>query len=398
MAGTKAWMLRQDGEAFACGHHFYVMYDEDLSSEAEVSAFLIKSNSKDQDLSRYILDAWMALLIENEVSYDADADAIDDAILVALSELPYHFQYKMSDTELLAIHKSENNYNDVDTLYDFIDSFRIHIHELSNDLAHSLNQQFCRVRYGGQYDSSAGNSSIWFRISSVGFNWVNVIYLFVASLYKSYNIEYITICRDYESDNGEVEGKPEYFYKAKDGAVYYQMPIEEYLAEEHEHNPVFSRVTLNSGVLHTIRNRLALGDTPTEIISALDRSGIDYNQNFWNYLVRKERMKCVESSESLDNAPIRSQGKIRLVMRQILSQYPEIKDIDVDIRPYNNRNGKPVGVEYVYELSSNTPELDGLKVGTAFTKSSIPADTMLRQFKREYEDYINARGIRLQTV
>ena len=36
-----AWMIRQDGKEFECNHHFYCMNDDDLSSEAECSAFII---------------------------------------------------------------------------------------------------------------------------------------------------------------------------------------------------------------------------------------------------------------------------------------------------------------------------------------------------------------------
>lgn len=393
---TVAWMLRQDGEAFSVTHHFYVMDDEDLSSEAEVAAFIIKSNSKDQDYARFVLDAWMAMLIENSVSYDATEEEIGAALRSELTSLPYRFQYPLSVSELLDIHRSKSNYTDVDSLYEFIDRVRSRREAISDTIKKSLNQQFCRVRYGGQYNSRSGNNAIWFRISSVGFNWANQIYIFASDNRTKYDIQYITICRDYESDNGEVEGKPEYIYKAKDGAVYYNMPIDEFLNEEHEHSLVFSSTELNAGVLVSVQNELRKGRTFYEIQCALVNSGIQYDSRAWNYLVRKERKNCIECSEWLDNSSMRAQSKYRKLLYDIKQLYPEITDIDLDAEPYANSRGNMVGIKYLYKIKSNTPELDGLVVDTAFTKRDIPADTMLRFFRREYEDYINNRGIRIK--
>lgn len=394
--GTVAWMLRQDGQAFDVTHHFYVMDDEDLSSEAEVSAFLIKTGSKDSEYARFVLDAWMALLIENSVAYDAVKSDINDAIVSALSNLPYRFQYPLSIAELLSIHESQDNYTDVDSLYSFIDSVRDQQLKISLTVKQSVNQQFCRVRYGGQYDSRVGNNSIWFRISSVGFNWADVIYVFAAKNKTKYHIQSITICRDYESDNGDIEGAPEYIYKAKDGTYYYDMPIDEFLQEEHEHSLVFSSMSLNAGVLAKVQSQLRAGDTPYEILCALSTSGISMDSRMWKYLLKKERSRCVECVQFPEGSSTRTQNKLRKVIRWILSYYPEITDISLESEPYPNSKGNLRGIEYKYTLESDTPELNGLTVGTAFTDSTISADIMFRVFRREYEDYINNRGIRLK--
>ena len=148
--GSKtAWMLRQGGDAFGVMHHLYVMDDEDLSSEAEVAAFIIATESKDQDLAKYILDAWMAILIENIVPYDGEEPEIESAIESALSTLPYSFQYPLSTTELIKIHRECNQYDNVGSLYDFVDDVRYERTSLSKRIKDSLNQQFCRSRYGG---------------------------------------------------------------------------------------------------------------------------------------------------------------------------------------------------------------------------------------------------------
>ena len=275
MANTTAWMLRQDGVAFPCKVHLYTMADEDLSSEAEVASFLIATKSKDIGVAETILDAWMAMLIEDTVSYDDDAAGIRDCIKQMLGLLPYSFPFPLSDEEYLKIHDRLCNYTNIDEYYEYLDRVRAELPRLQDMIRKSLNQQFCRVRYGGQYDTYNGNNTIWFRISSVGYNWANTIYVFASENRRKWNIEKITICRDYESDHGDVNGKPEYFYKAKDGSAYYDMPIDEFLNEEHEHSLVFSTTELNRGVLATMRQKLAEGSTYQEVVNVLSKSDIE---------------------------------------------------------------------------------------------------------------------------
>lgn len=292
---TKAWHLRQDGKAFPVKVHMYCMEDDDLSSEAECAAFIIKSDSKDQGLAQYVLDAWMALLIEQEVSYDADSEAIDNTIKEVVSHLPYHFQYSLSAEELLNIHRQSHNYDDVDTLYEFCDRVRDELTKIQTDIKRSINQQFCRVRYGGQYNSVAGNNEIWFRVSSVDYNWANTIYIFTSSIHRSYRISQITICRDSESDEG-FHSDSEYFYKAKDGTLYKHMPIEEYLEEEHEYNPVFESINLNEGVLYTAVKLLKSGMTYSEVMQYMKDNNVEYSKDIWDYLRKRERSReCVSS-------------------------------------------------------------------------------------------------------
>ena len=291
----KAWHLRQDGKSFPVKVHIYCMDDEDLSSEAEAASFIISTQSKDIDLAEYVLDAWMALLIENEISYNADTREINRAISDAVSHTPYKFQYPLSATDLLAIHERQGNYQDINTLYDFIDDIRSNINTIQTKIKRSLNQQFCRVRYGGQYNSVSGNNEIWCRVSSVNYNWADTIYIFIASMKNRYNISQVTICRDSESDGG-FDNNQEYFYTAKDGTPYMHMPIDEYLAEEHEHNPVFESLDINEGVVYTIRKSLRLGNTYKESIDMITNLGLNYNKDLWGYFAKSERSsKCISA-------------------------------------------------------------------------------------------------------
>lgn len=396
MRGTRAWMLRQDGNAFEVSVHFYASGDEDLSSEAECAAFLIKSGSKDIDLAYQILDAWMALLIENLVPYDADEAKLNKTLGDAIKQLPYHFQYRMTVDELIAIHNSLGNYNDIDTLYDYIDS--LNIAKLQSDIRMSINQQFCRVRYGGRLDEErGGQGAIWFRISSIHYNWANTIYVWIANNYRSLGVDRISICRDYESDNGEVDGKPDYFYKAKDGTPYFELPIDEYLAEEHEHSPVFSTTELGEGVIAFIKSNLKKGQTVYATYQEMSDQGLDINDDRMLYRIRKADIarECIDASEFMDNANIRTKSKLIRVGQQIMNRFPEIKVVDIDVQPRNNNKGNPVGCEVIYTVESDIEKLDHAKISTAFTKdlSTITPDGLLRMFTHEYLDYCRFANI-----
>ena len=394
---ANAWMLRQDGEAFPVMNHLYVMGDEDLSSEAEVASFIINSDSKDQDLAKQVLDAWMAKLIENYVNYDADESEIDRSILERLSDLPYKFPYDLSKEAFLNIHKSLNNYNDIDSLYDYIDNVDANISQLSEEIKNSVNQQFCRARFGGKYDTDAGNASLWFRISSVDYNWANTIYEFTTDNYRKLKVDSIFICRDQESDYGYYSNQPEMFYKAKDGVYYFDMPIGEYLREDHEHSPVFSQTYLGAGIFAAIRKELQKGNTMYTIKCSLAKSGIDMPRNTWNYFKKGEHNKCILSSEWFDNCLSITKNRVTNVIKSIIDYYPEIQTVDVNYKPRTDSKGELKGFELIYTLQSENEAIDHIKIGTVFNKSfdRVDSGTMFRAFRREYQDLLKFRGIQV---
>lgn len=392
--GTTAWHLRNDGKAFPITVHIYPMQDETLASEAEVASFLISTNSDDQDYAEFVLDAFMALQIENIVDYDANETKIDNAINYALSHLPFKFAYPLSNAEMMKIHKSQNNFNDIDSLYDFIDEVRDNISKIWTTIKDSFNQQFCRVRYGGQFNSVRGNNGIWFRIASVEYNWDNVIYQFAAEMLNKFDIKYITICRDPESDNSN----DDYIYKAKDGTAYYNMPLDEFFSEEHERNPVFSSTQLGAGVIHSIKNELKRGNTLLGAYAGIFKSGIHACRDYRPYLLKQEiTTKCIEASEWFDELNTRTKMKLNKVKTGIKQNYPEIEDMDIDFNPRENSKGNPVGFELLFTLESDHPKIDNQMISTVSTKSlsSTQVPTIIRMFSREYDDFIDYRGIRL---
>ena len=86
-----------------------------------------------------------------------------------------------------------------------------------------LNQEFLRARLGGLVNSFVGSKEMVFRVSSVGFNWFNIIYMFVNN--NKREISSVTIVKDEETT-----GYENYFYSYK-GEVYDRMPIDEFLTQ-----------------------------------------------------------------------------------------------------------------------------------------------------------------------
>lgn len=388
---ANAWHLRQDGKAFPVKVHLYAMGDGDLSSEAEVAAFLLKTNSADTKLSQRVIDAWIALCLEDKVRYDDTEEDIIETIRNLPNELPYHFAYPLSGDELVEIHKAVNNFNDVETLYDFIDKILIEeFDSLCLGIRRSINQQFCRVRYGGKYNTVRGSNSIYFRISSVGFNWRDVIYNFVSDIKQSKRISDITICRDPESDDANEDD--EYFYTAKDGRQYYFMPIEEYLTEEHESSPVFSSTQFNlgMGVYASLWSMFGQGATYYDAIETLKDFDAVPIRDFWQYFVRKERDKyCIECSEWSDSLDRRNSRKIHEVKQIIFSMFPEIADLDIDFEVRENTKGNNVGYQLIFEITF-VDEKKPLTLSVASTRplNNSTARTIARKFQIEYSDYL----------
>lgn len=385
-----AWMLRQGGDAFGVMHHFYVMDDEDLSSEAEVSAFLIATESKDLDLAKYILDAWMAMLIENIVPYDGEEPEIESAIASALSTLPYSFQYPLSTTELIKIHRECNQYDNVGALYDFIDDIRSERASLSKRIKDSLNQQFCRSRYGGQYNTQRGNKELWFRISSTGYNWINDIYIWTADHYRGLGAQTITVCRDYESDYGDSEGHEEYFYTARDGAVYRNMPIIEFLAEEHDTRPVF-----NANELGYTPNPYDLfndGYTREECDTILGSKFLDLEAATDVMVIKEKEVRCVSEVRAnlIQQYPTRTQIRLNNMCNKIKEMFPEFTNVDiVEINPRENRSGNMVASEVVFYCKSDIEDIDDLKVSIILNRGIKDATVgdVVRKFRIEYNDF-----------
>lgn len=385
----RAWMLRQDGKAFPITQHIYAMVDDDLSSEADAASFIIYSNSKDIQLAEYVIDCWLAKLIENKFRFDMTEDDIDNEIINQLNSLSYHFPYPLKNEQYIKIHKRLHNFYDMDSYYDFMDEISANLVSIQNSIKDSLNQQFCRVRFGGQYNSDNDNNSMWFRVSSVGYNWANTIYIWLTSVYRKYKVNSVFICRDYESDYGDESDMPEYFYKAKDGTPYFNMPIDEYLKEEHEHSPVFSNITIDwgMGILANTRNLLGRGDTFEMVANNMSTYDLDYDSNIKSKIFNTEvKNQCINCSEYFDDLTPRNKRKFGKIFKMIKDAYPNIVDIDVDDDGSDLTVTRLIfNVKYVDAFSkSHYLDVD-IKLNSPL--SDARPDVIFRRFRQEFSQY-----------
>ena len=101
-----------------------------------------------------------------------------------------------------------------------------------------LNQEFLRARYGGMYNTVVGSREMVFRVSSMGFNWFNIIWNFVEN--NKSKIDCVTICADEEST-----GREAYYYN-HNGTIFYRTPVDEFImlsgnpiVEKLKKNPVY---------------------------------------------------------------------------------------------------------------------------------------------------------------
>lgn len=245
MAKAIAWMLCKNGNDVPVYVHPYVSNDSDLYSEAEAATFVLMHGVQDKEIAQYTLDAWMALGLEQYINSNDTPDTLLDKLAKWLNGIQNTYEYAYSVDEYIAIHESAQNWNDLDSLVEFIEVVYSSLKDISKHIAHALNQQFVRVRYGGEYNSDRASRDIWFRISSTGFNWADIIYVWLINNYKQYQVKHVNVVRDTVADKGFIDSADDtVFYKAKDGTPYQNMPIDEFLNGEHEGKVVFASDTI----------------------------------------------------------------------------------------------------------------------------------------------------------
>ena len=92
-----------------------------------------------------------------------------------------------------------------------------------SELNDAVNDYYLRIRLGGIYNSDGQAGDAYFRISSEGFNWFNLIWKLV---YDNMDyIKFVTVVRDNQSGKGI--GYDDYYTIG--GKDVYQMPVDEFL-------------------------------------------------------------------------------------------------------------------------------------------------------------------------
>lgn len=199
---NNAYMIRADGKAFPVTVHPYGNTDVTKIEETLAASEWLYTHTEDPASKKLVTDLW--------ASY---AKYLDPAVSVGeiSSTLKYYLKrlpYKVASPT-------------------FIDSLNFDGAKIYQDLTainlavnDALNQEFLRARYGGMYDTGSSNS-MYFRISSAGFNWFPLIWDFVYS--NRNQISDVTIVKDPESTG--VQGK----YYSHAGTKIDHLPINDFI-------------------------------------------------------------------------------------------------------------------------------------------------------------------------
>lgn len=199
MGVSIAWMLRRDGKAIQVSVHAYG--DEEDPEYILMNAEWLYNNTENSSTKTDIV---LLLAI-----YAVNNDCVDVSTFA---------QYVIKNDYLqISVKFLESIYNELERAIDSAISSDYHNEEYYNKkVIDDLNQEFCRVRAGGVFDSDGNLGDLYFRTSSSGFNWFDVIWEFVYKLYKQNKVSTVTIVRDKESTN-------------EDKVYYNRMPVEEFI-------------------------------------------------------------------------------------------------------------------------------------------------------------------------
>lgn len=234
-AVENAWMIRNDGKPFRMLQHVYGSKEEVEETLAAAEWLYDATNSQKTKTS--IVD----LISSWGYSLNPDGDIVE-TIHSAIDIRPYKF-----------------------LTHEFIDKIANHIRDgaiqedvmaLNDHVVDELNQEFLRARYGGMYNSTVGNKEMVFRVSSVHFNWFNIIFSFVYD--RKNSISSVTIVKDEEATGFD----DVYSHR---GHKMYQMPVSEFI--ELPGNPVVE--SLNESL--TVKDKLSQGQ------SILESAGTNMN-------------------------------------------------------------------------------------------------------------------------
>ena len=197
MGKSIAWMLRRDGKAIQVPVHAYG--DEEDSEYVLMNAEWLYDNTNSTETKNDVISLLAIYAVNN--------DCVDVSTFANYAIEHDYLQIKVKFLEKI--------YNELEKAIDDAINRDFHNEEYYNKkVIDDLNQEFCRVRAGGLYDSDGSLGDIYFRTSSTRFNWFDVIWQFVYDRRK--NISTVTIVRDKES-TGE------------DNVYYNKMPVDEFI-------------------------------------------------------------------------------------------------------------------------------------------------------------------------
>ena len=202
-----AYMIRSDGKEFPVTVHLYGAKDD--VEETLFAAEWLYDHTQFQSVKKLIekFVAAFAIYLDPDIKKENLVQEIVPTLLYQMN----HIGYRVLSPEFIKRPPLETI--DLKSL-PFIQT-------LNQMVITELNQEFLRARYGGMYDSDSPGGEMYFRVSSVGFNWFPIIWNFVYK-YRS-QISSVTIVKDPEST-----GLSGYYYKI-DGEAVDNMPTEKFI-------------------------------------------------------------------------------------------------------------------------------------------------------------------------
>jgi len=235
----KAYMLDKDNNLIEVKYHPYG-YEGDIEENSSCAYFLWKYGNNDIGTYNEIFN-----MLLNFISYcfNESADTDIEDIEINSREFSVLAEQIFDEFDVYSIVNgwSKNNnrkevYNDLisivknsmcRTTMDLLDIYDENDDNIEAYL--TLNEDYVRVRIGGRYDNDR-EDCIYFRISSIGYDWGDNIMNIVFEKFKD-KVNYITIERDLESAKLNKAGHK--IYTTKDGQSINHLPIEDFIYQEH---------------------------------------------------------------------------------------------------------------------------------------------------------------------
>lgn len=204
-----AWMIRQDGKAFACTSHYYADRD-DAEDTLYAAEWLYKHTARcrTKHLILNLISAYAEGLSRGDSGQKYpgyNGDTVHD-LMIDIEDKQYNFltaDFVLDVAELLPTQANGA------------------IQDLNEAVIKALNEEFLRARLGGMYDTIEGSRDMFFRVSAVSFDWMPIIKRFVHE--NSERIGTVTVVWDYES-----VGKKDFFKDGKNRDID-MLPIGELL-------------------------------------------------------------------------------------------------------------------------------------------------------------------------
>lgn len=256
-------MIRNDGKAFPILQHIYGNPDIEYIDETLAAAEWLYKHTNSNTTKD--------LIIEFIVAYGNNLEGKEDIIDKIINDIEIK-PYKFISRDFIIDNKEAilkiKNYRDLEDLNILICS--------------ELNQEFLRARYGGIYNTFSSSREMVFRISSVDFNWFNIIYEFVYK-YKN-NIDSVTIVRDEEST-----GLSNYYYK-HNSEVFDNMSINEFI--EIHGNPIIESESIKFDNI-----RLSLDKGKSLLESFVNMNIIRICSRFNAMCCKETFTKCIKSDK-----------------------------------------------------------------------------------------------------